>query len=75
MELSKNNAYPTNINNTKAECFSAGVTALQLGIGEDVAQLYNFTTFKLDTGRLDKLKNEFQARHSPLLGYIVGKMV
>jgi hypothetical protein len=28
MELSKNNAFPININNSKSEVFSAGITAL-----------------------------------------------
>lgn len=75
MELSKNNAYPTGLNNTKAECFSTGVTALQLGTGEDIPELYNMKSFKIDTERLEKLKIAFQAKRSPLLGYLVSKML
>lgn len=56
MELSKNNAYPTDLNNSKAECFSTGVLVLELGTNHDVKQLYNMNTYKLDQDLLEKLK-------------------
>lgn len=51
-ELSNSNPHPTNINNSKAEVFSSGLTILECGTKGDVAGLYNLSGFKILTQKL-----------------------
>lgn len=75
MELSKNNSFPININNSKSEVFSSGVTVLECGTKGDAEGIYNLSTYKLNSQKLDELKEGFQDKYSPFLSYLVNKMV